>query len=192
MKPSNRHPFVTLLLILGMTLALSASRLKLPAFVRGAGLGMQEQPVVQAGGASDPAKETPGSSDDRSVVLQTDKMNYAPGEVIIVTGSGWEPGETVTLRLHESPAVHEDRMVTATADSSGNIFDNQFMQDAHDRGFMLQLTASGRRSGLTTQATFGNPSANLDQWVVQCRASEEEIRLDKIEMARKRWWQFWK
>lgn len=156
MKPSKKSHFLTLLAILCMGMALSASRLRLPAFSQSAGAATQA--AVVGNDTGDPAAA------DRSVVLQTDKMNYAPGEVIIITGSGWDPGETVTLQLRGAAAAHENRTVTAIADASGNIFDNQFMQDAHDRGVMLQLTATGRSSGLTTQAAFGNPSANLDQW----------------------------
>src|SRR6202162_5217580 len=165
MKASNRHSLVTLLAILCLGLALSASKLKLPAFARSAGMAIQEQPVVLANDGNGPAKEiAPRSGDDRSVSLRTDKMDYAPGEVVVITGWGWDPGEAVTLLLHEEPALHADRRVTVIADASGNIFDNQFVQDVHDRGVMLQLTARGRSSGLSTQAMFGNPSANLDQW----------------------------
>ncbi len=158
MKHSNKSHFLTILAILCMGVALSASRLRLPAFSQSAGAAAQAQAAVVGNDAGDSATA------DRSVVLQTDKMNYAPGEVIIVAGSGWDPGEAVTLRLHEEPAAHADRSVTVIADASGNIWDNQFMQDGHDRGVMLQLTATGRSSGLSTQAAFGNPSANLDQW----------------------------
>src|SRR6266542_2576921 len=158
MKHSNKSHFLTILAILCMGVALSASRLRLPAFSQSAGAAAQAQAAVVGNDAGDSATA------DRSVVLQTDKMNYAPGEVIIVAGSGWDPGEAVTLRLHEEPAAHADRSVTVIADASGNIWDNRFMQDGHDRGVMLQLTATGRSSGLSTQAAFGNPSANLDQW----------------------------
>src|SRR6266508_1930150 len=159
MKPSIRYSFLTLLAVLCLGVALSASRLRLPAFTQSAGAAADRaQPAVGGDEADDPANA------DRSVFVQTDKTEYARGEVIVVTGSGWDPGEAVTLLLHEEPAAHADRRVTVIADASGNIFDNQFMQDAHDRGVMLQLTARGRNSGLSTQAAFGNPSANLDQW----------------------------
>src|SRR5512143_978516 len=167
MKPSKRSHFLTLLAILSMGMVLSASRLKLPAFSQSAAPA-QVQAAPAPGGddiAGEPAKP------ERYVSLQTDKMNYAAGEVIIVTGSGWDPGETVTLLLHEEPTIHADRSVirpdrsvTVVADDSGNLLDNQLIQDARDRSVMLQLTATGRSSGLSTQAAFGNPSANLDQW----------------------------
>ena len=159
MKPSIRYSLLTLLAVLCVGVALSASRLRLPAFTQSAGAATDRaQPAVGGDEADDPANA------GRNVFVQTDKTDYAPGEVIIVSGGGWDPGEAVTLLLHEEPAIHADRRVTVIADESGSIFDNQFMQDAHDRGVMLQLTARGRNSGLSTQAMFGNPAANLDQW----------------------------
>src|SRR6266542_3106462 len=158
MKHSNKSHFLTILAILCMGVALSASRLRLPAFTQSA-----TPTQAQAAPAAPDVSDDPADA-QRSVSLQTDKMEYARGEVIIVTSSGWDPGEAVTLLLHEEPATHADRRVTVSADASGNIWDNQFMQDGHDRGVMLQLTARGRNSGLSTQSAFGNPSANLDQW----------------------------
>ena len=34
-----------------------------------------------------------------AATVATDKADYAPGENVVITGSGWEPGETVVLVL---------------------------------------------------------------------------------------------
>jgi hypothetical protein len=70
---------------------------KLPAFNRGLP-GAQEQPATIASDEGDDsaAGVTPDRPANREVALQTDKPEYAPGEVIVVTGSGWDPGERVT------------------------------------------------------------------------------------------------
>ena len=101
MKPAKRHSLLTLLAILCLGMALSASRLRLPAFSQSAGAATQARPVVVGNDAGDTAPS------DRSVFLQTDKTDYAPGEVIIIAGSGWDPGEAVTVLLHEEPAIPE-------------------------------------------------------------------------------------
>ena len=31
--------------------------------------------------------------------ITTDKEDYVPGEYVIITGSGWEPGETVSFQF---------------------------------------------------------------------------------------------
>ena len=33
--------------------------------------------------------------------VTTDKLDYYPGDYVIITGSGWQPGEIVKLHLYE-------------------------------------------------------------------------------------------
>jgi hypothetical protein len=40
-----------------------------------------------------------------AATVTTDKLDYAPGEIVIITGTGWMPDEKVTLFLHEDPIV---------------------------------------------------------------------------------------
>ena len=50
----------------------------------------------------------PGDAETyRFATIKTDKDDYAPGELAVITGSGWQPGEEVTLLFQEDPAVHE-------------------------------------------------------------------------------------
>ena len=52
--------------------------------------------------------------------VTTDKSDYLPGQVALITGSGWQPGETVDLDLQKSyPNAPLDW--TSTADADGNI-----------------------------------------------------------------------
>ena len=164
MKPSLRYSILTVLAVFCLGVVGSGTALRLPAFSRGA--AMQDQPAALAANvADDPDREiVRDPSEDREVTLQTDKSVYTPGELIIVTGSGWDPGETVTLQLHGGPTNRADRKVSVVADVFGNIFDNQLRQEGLEGGVTFLLTATGKSSGLTTQAAFGNPSANLDQW----------------------------
>src|SRR5437016_12969402 len=34
-----------------------------------------------------------------AATVATDKADYAPGETVVITGSGWEPGERIVLVL---------------------------------------------------------------------------------------------
>jgi hypothetical protein len=95
--------------------------------------------------------------------LRTDRLEYAPGEAVIVTGSGWQPGEVVTFTLHEEPQIHPDRTWTGFVDFSGELFDNQLIAGAYDGKMVFFLTARGESSGLQILRTFGNPSVNIDQ-----------------------------
>jgi hypothetical protein len=93
-------------------------------------------------------------SDPGIATVRTDKEDYAPGEIVTITGSGWEPGETVFMQLHEDPLVHGDRTLSAVADENGHIFNNSFSPEEHDIGVRFVLEATGQTSGRTAQATF--------------------------------------
>ena len=77
--------------------------------------------------------------------VKTDKDDYAPGETVVITGTGWQPGETVTLLLQEdvSPPFHEDFTLFATADENGAIINTEYSPEEHDIGLMFYLTATG-------------------------------------------------
>ena len=95
-----------------------------------------------------------GTAAAQSATVMTDQADYAPGTIVTITGSGWQPGETVTLSFVESPLLDTHPDLTAVADPSGNIFNNQFSPDSHDINITFTLTATGGTSGLQAQTTF--------------------------------------
>ncbi len=86
--------------------------------------------------------------------IATDKPDYPPGDTVIVTGSGWQAGETVSLTFVESPLVHPAELLSAVADVDGNIYDNAYIIQDHDLGQSFALTATGQTSGLTAETWF--------------------------------------
>jgi hypothetical protein len=90
----------------------------------------------------------------QSATVMTDKADYAPGTIVTITGSGWLPGETVTLSFVESPLFDTHPDLYATADNNGNITNTQFSPDAHDVDITFTLTATGQSSGLQAQTSF--------------------------------------
>jgi hypothetical protein len=90
--------------------------------------------------------------------LQTDSDDYAPGTTVVVTGSGWQPGETVTLLLHEVATGHADRTYTAVADGVGRISNRGFTPDQQHIGVRFYLTARGAASQAQATFTDGQPS----------------------------------
>src|SRR5437667_12681398 len=89
-----------------------------------------------------------------AATVATDKADYAPGENVVITGSGWEPGETVVLILHEEPQLDPDLQLTAYADENGDFTNTDFSVDVFDIGVTFTLTATGDASGLTAETTF--------------------------------------
>ena len=43
-----------------------------------------------------------------AATVATDKPDYAPGQTVVITGSGWEPGETVVSAKATAP--HETEL----------------------------------------------------------------------------------
>ncbi|MGE3521427.1 MAG: DUF4215 domain-containing protein [Candidatus Dadabacteria bacterium] len=89
-----------------------------------------------------------------SATVATDKSDYAPGENVEITGSGWKPGETVELEIVEEPLVHEAEKLYATADELRNIFNSEYLIKDHDVGQAFTLLATGIESGLTAFTNF--------------------------------------
>src|SRR3954471_23234465 len=120
------------------------------AGVAGAAVGSMDGFLAVAGGSSQPAGEV-----YHFATVKTDKGDYAPGEYANVSGSGWQPAETVTLTFHENLATpfHPDEVVTAVADGDGNISGVQYLLEEHDLGLRYYLTAVGAASQARTTFT---------------------------------------
>ncbi len=89
-----------------------------------------------------------------SAKITTDKTDYAPGEIVTITGTGWLPGEQVAISLHEKPDEYADPAYVVTADAQGNFVFDDFAPQEIDVGRTFILTAIGRASGFTAQTTF--------------------------------------
>ncbi|HEY3390579.1 MAG TPA: MBG domain-containing protein, partial [Prolixibacteraceae bacterium] len=92
--------------------------------------------------------------------LVIDKSDYAPGETVQITGSGWHAGEVVTLQVdhlsdpipdHGSPNPHLPW--TVNADSSG-YFSSVWNVSDYEIGAELLLTAEGSVSGFNFEIFF--------------------------------------
>jgi hypothetical protein len=104
-----------------------------------------------------------------SAVVRTDKGDYAPGQTVTITGSGWQAGETVKLTLHMDPLRASDTELSATADGSGNFTNTEFAPGDYDVGVRFVLTAVGQTSGARAQTTFTDGS--VDGATVNIRAA---------------------
>src|SRR3989304_10213246 len=66
-------------------------------------------------------------SQANAATVETDKPDYSPGETVMITGTGWQPGETVKLLLKEKPKTHDELIFTSIADGNGNLVNNEFI-----------------------------------------------------------------
>jgi hypothetical protein len=95
-----------------------------------------------------------GSATSTSATVSTDKPDYPPFDTVTVSGTGWQPGETVSLLFHETPQNHQDRTITAVADGSGNIRNRDYSTDDLSLNVSIALTATGQTSGRVATVTF--------------------------------------
>jgi hypothetical protein len=91
-----------------------------------------------------------------AATVTTDKLDYAPGTPVIVSGSGWQPNEVVTIMFHEDPHVVTENPHTFTvqADASGNFVCQEYAPEELDKGIAFILAAKGGSSGWTAQTAF--------------------------------------
>jgi phosphatidylglycerophosphate synthase len=89
--------------------------------------------------------------------VKTDKDDYAPGEFVTITGTGWQPGETVQLVLHEVGTGAPDTPLNAVADEFGNFVNDFWAPNESHLGVRFYLTATGAHATAQTTFTDGNP-----------------------------------
>jgi VCBS repeat-containing protein len=90
-----------------------------------------------------------------SPTIQSDKADYAPGELVTLTGSNWQPGESVNVVVNDDEGQSWNRNVNVTADASGNISDSFNLPDWFVATY--KVTATGAQSGVATSSfTDGN------------------------------------
>ena len=92
-----------------------------------------------------------------SQTVTTDKLDYLPGETVQITGTGFLPGEKVSLLIiHIEPNLalhlHED-MPDAEVDENGNFTSSWFVLE-EDLNTTLYLTAVGQTSKLEAYTVF--------------------------------------
>ena len=96
--------------------------------------------------------------------VTTDKSDYPPGSTVIISGSGFQPGEIVQLQVlnvtNASDTGPEHDAWTTNADENGNFTTTWYVTE-DELNQTLRLTAQGLTSGLTAEATFTDASYKI-------------------------------
>ncbi len=130
-----------------------------PAVAAGSGT------VTLAGGSNLAAVEQYGYA-----TLKSDLPDYHPGQLVTLTGSNWQPGETVTLTMIQTPVVDGDTTYSPTADANGNIVVADYAPLMADVGTVYTVTAAGSKSqaqvrfadaGTPVQLGINNPDKTM-------------------------------
>jgi Prealbumin-like fold domain len=94
---------------------------------------------------------------EAAATIRTDKFDYQPGETALITGTGFAPGENVTLEVdHANGLVDGDGHLpfTVLADGNGNIQAQWFVNPDDSLHAIFLLTAVGETSGRTAKTIF--------------------------------------
>ena len=94
--------------------------------------------------------------------IVSDQADYPAGATVHLSGTGWQPGESVAIVVNDTigQTWHHDATVTAASD--GTIVDTFALPNYFISNY--DVTATGPLSGTaTTTFTDANPSADLDQ-----------------------------
>jgi hypothetical protein len=90
-----------------------------------------------------------GQSTEPTVTLDQADLDYAPGETVYITGTGWHPGETVTLEVGnltnpgiDCGAINPHLPWTVVADGVGNFTASWYVFEC-ELGANLMLEAYG-------------------------------------------------
>ncbi len=120
--------------------------------------------------------------------IQSDKEDYPPGGTVVLTGSNWQPGESVNIVVDDDGVDERDwqRDFTVTADENGDIRDEFQLPDWFVANYSVKAT--GAQSGVAT-TTFTDAPAKIegkDSGGVNYRSTGGPLRdwdeLEKIPM----------
>jgi hypothetical protein len=117
----------------------------------GFGAPLATEGLLLAGGGDGGA----GAELYRFATVRTDADDYQPGQTVIISGTGWNPGEQVTINLIESPNIDTHAPIVVTADGGGNILDSSFTTDQHDFQVRFFVLAHGAAADAATSFTDG-------------------------------------
>jgi hypothetical protein len=111
----------------------------------------------------DVAPDTAQVRNAAAPTITSDKADYAPGELVTLTGSNWQAGESVRIVVDDDGLQEKvwKRDVTVTADDAGDLIDQFNLPDWFVADYIVNAT--GEISGTATTAfTDGNVNVRAD------------------------------
>src|SRR6185503_20614480 len=122
--------------------------------------GSNQAFVVGGANSSGTVLDSPSVLASSPASITTDKLDYAPGETVNISGRGFQPGETVRLKIHEDPHTPQERGFDIVADGSGSFVGTYVVQD-YDLRMKFIVSARGLTSGWNAQTTFTDGNVTL-------------------------------
>ena len=95
-----------------------------------------------------------------SASITTDKNDYEPGQIVTITGSGFQPKEQVDIYFHEFPEEYPDIFSPPSRTSRAIFQSPNLLRKKSIFGRVFTLTAIGGASGFTAQTAFKDARLN--------------------------------
>jgi hypothetical protein len=86
----------------------------------------------------------------------SDKADYAPGELVTLSGAHWQPGETVNVVVNDDAGQTWRRDVDVTADDAGGITDSFNLPEHFVAVYSVRATGASSGAVASTSFTDGN------------------------------------
>src|ERR687890_2278407 len=114
------------------------------------------QDALDPTGAPPPAPPAP--------TIQSDKEDYPPADTVILTGSGWQPGETVNINVNDDEGQTWNRNVDVIADENGGVRDEFVLPDWFVAIYSVTATGSSGTIATSTFTDAALPSRGCENW----------------------------
>ena len=88
---------------------------------------------------------------DFAPMIWSDKADYAPGELVTLSGAHWQPGESVHMSVNDDIGKTWSRDVDVVADAAGDLTDQFNLPDRFVASYSVRATGS---SGAVATASF--------------------------------------
>jgi hypothetical protein len=82
--------------------------------------------------------------------IQSDQADYAPGDLVTLTGSGWQSGEKVNIFVNDDVGQTWSRSVDVYADASGNISDSFNLPEWFVATYSVKATGASGAVAITS------------------------------------------
>jgi len=91
---------------------------------------------------------------EAGMTITTDKDDYAPGDTVWFTGTGWPANDTLDIVLTDDPATHDPHKWPIPTRADGTFRDSTYVVDVGDVGVTFTLTATSRATGKSLAVQF--------------------------------------
>src|SRR5215210_3958935 len=92
---------------------------------------------------------SPDGTTASSPTIQSDKDDYAPGELVTLMGANWQPGEIVHINVNDDEGQTWNRSVDVIADDGGYISDQFNLPEHFVATYTVTATAGDRVATMT-------------------------------------------